>query len=107
MENGNRLQCLLTEEKIYEVILEVVQRVIYLPGTEIGSVWFCWRYFSLKTAQVVVVSAMTEMLMRLVGWIIYELDGCRKHCSIHSLYLTNSNRAPELGASEDIDQGDI
>lgn len=31
--------------------------------------------FSLKAAQVVVVPGMTEMLMRVVGWIMCGLDG--------------------------------
>lgn len=65
--------------------------------------------FSLKAAQVVVVPGMTEMLTRVVGWIVCGLDGCRGCCSIQSLYLTDSNRAGReaLRASEEIDQQDI
>jgi len=36
---------------------------------------------------------MTEMLRRAVGWIVRELDGCREHSSVHSLYLADSDRA--------------
>lgn len=62
--------------------------------------------FSLKAALVVVVPGMTEMLTRVVGWIVCGLDGCRGCCSIQSLCLTDSNRGwrEELRASEDIDQ---
>ena len=48
MENAKRLHCLLSEQKIYKVILKVIQRVRDLPATGMGSVWFYWRYFFSK-----------------------------------------------------------
>lgn len=93
MENGKRPHCLLPEE-IYEVILKVIPRVTDLPAIGMGiSVVLLEIHFSLKTGQVVTVSGMTKLRMRVVGWISRELHGCRERCSIHSLYFTDSNRA--------------
>lgn len=50
---------------------------------------------------------MIKVLTRVVGRIVCESDGCRERCSIHSLYLTDSNGAGgEPGVSEDIGQGE-
>ena len=75
------------EQKIYKVILKVIQRVRDFLPQEWDLCGFIGDTFSLKTAQVVVVSGMTEMLMRVVGWIV--CDGYTECCSIHRLYLTD------------------
>lgn len=51
---------------------------------------------------------MIKILMRAVGWIVREFVCCRERSSMHSLFLTDSNRAGgNQRTSGDIDQGDI